>query len=249
MPEVQEVFRMATQKVRPESGFVDRQIETQRRKQRNRRIGAYVVAGTITAAALALVLVTLPGDEEDLIEPDPTAQAQAEAVEVSTNFVDAFGAFDGATAITYLADDAVLDMDANTPEEVPLFTTFLEAQGYEQIVEEDCAVTGGSDTTISVTCPFEWHAIRSGELGLGPYPGEWTFAVRDGELAAVGLHWDYLESFSPEVWEPFRSWVYTNHRQAFDVMYIPDGTNFRLTEESARLWEKYTREYVEEQTG
>ena len=40
MPEMQEVFRMATQKVRPDPGFVDRQYENQRRQSRRRKAGA-----------------------------------------------------------------------------------------------------------------------------------------------------------------------------------------------------------------
>jgi hypothetical protein len=47
MPDVQEVFRMATQKVRPEPGFADRQFREQRRRSRNRKLGALAVAAVI----------------------------------------------------------------------------------------------------------------------------------------------------------------------------------------------------------
>jgi hypothetical protein len=48
------------------------------------------------------------------------------------------------------------------------------------------------------------------------------------------------------MWEPFRDWVSATYPKDFAVMYIEGGSNFRLTEESIRLWELRTREYVKE---
>jgi Tol biopolymer transport system component len=69
MPDVQEVFRMATQEVRPDAGFVDRQHRTQRRRDRNRKIGALTVVGMIALLA-ATIALRLVGDEP------PTQPAQ-----------------------------------------------------------------------------------------------------------------------------------------------------------------------------
>ena len=44
MPDVQEVFRVATQKVRPDPGALERQQEQQRRHTTRRRAGAYALA-------------------------------------------------------------------------------------------------------------------------------------------------------------------------------------------------------------
>jgi Tol biopolymer transport system component len=56
MPDVQEVFRMSTQKVRPDRGFTERQESHQRRRMRNRKLGAYaVVAAMIAVGAIAIV--------------------------------------------------------------------------------------------------------------------------------------------------------------------------------------------------
>jgi hypothetical protein len=126
-----------------------------------------------------------------------------------------------------------------------VFTSFLEAQGYEQILVDPCRVTGTSASSTAVRCPFDWHAIRSDEIGLGPYPGYWDLTVRDGEIVLVSLHWE-IEKFSPQMWEPFRDWVSKNYPKDFDMMYTGGGANFRLTEESIRLWEQRSREYVKE---
>jgi hypothetical protein len=56
MPEVQEVFRMATQKVRPDPGFEDRQYDYRRKKERNRKIGVYAFVAAMGAVAAVLVL-------------------------------------------------------------------------------------------------------------------------------------------------------------------------------------------------
>lgn len=63
MPDVQEVFRMATQKVRPELGFVDRQLDRQRRRARNRRKGAIALTAVIGALAAVLAIRIVGGDD------------------------------------------------------------------------------------------------------------------------------------------------------------------------------------------
>ena len=77
MPEMQEVFRMATQKVRPDPGFVDRQHENQRRQSRRRRAGALVLVAVLVIAGVVVGISTLrSGDEGKVIPgsaPTPTA--------------------------------------------------------------------------------------------------------------------------------------------------------------------------------
>ena len=58
MPEVQEVFRMATQKVDQEPGALDRQVVRQRRAVRNRRLGAFATAAIFVAIAVAAYALT-----------------------------------------------------------------------------------------------------------------------------------------------------------------------------------------------
>ena len=64
MPEPQEVFRMATQKVRPEPGFVDRQHDHRRKQERKRKIGAFAVVAAIGAVVAVLVVRSVPGDRQ-----------------------------------------------------------------------------------------------------------------------------------------------------------------------------------------
>jgi hypothetical protein len=69
--------------------------------------------------------------------------------------------------------------------------------------------------------------------------------VRDGKIVQAAIFWN-TRRFSPQVWEPFANWVSENHPKDFEAMYINGGSNYRITEESIRLWERHTREYVED---
>jgi dipeptidyl aminopeptidase/acylaminoacyl peptidase len=76
MPDVQEVFRMATQKVRPEPGFVDRQFDHQRRRSRNRRNGAIVVVAALVFAGAAIMIRTASDGTERVPGGRPTSDPQ-----------------------------------------------------------------------------------------------------------------------------------------------------------------------------
>ena len=61
MPEMQEVFRMATQKVRPDPGFVDRQHENQRRQSRRRKAGALALVAVLVVAGVVIYRSSMKG--------------------------------------------------------------------------------------------------------------------------------------------------------------------------------------------
>src|SRR5215207_542276 len=56
MPEVQEVFRMATQKIRPEPGALERQFRGQRRRSARRKGGAVALAAALVITAAVVVI-------------------------------------------------------------------------------------------------------------------------------------------------------------------------------------------------
>jgi hypothetical protein len=168
-------------------------------------------------------------------------------VQVATGFLDAFGAFDAERARTYLAADA--DITGMTEEKgiegLSLMTSWLEASGYQQTITSCEAGTSGPDT--SVVCAFDFHGIRSDEIGRGPFSGsDFTITVRDGKISRASLDWD-IEKFSPQMWEPFAEWVSTTYPEDAAVMYQDATlTDFQLTEKSIRLWEQHSKEYVKE---
>jgi Tol biopolymer transport system component len=74
MPDVQEVFRMATQKVRPDPGAMERQDRNQRQRRTRQRVGGYaLLAILVLAAAVIGVIATRPREE------GPAGQNQEQA--------------------------------------------------------------------------------------------------------------------------------------------------------------------------
>ncbi len=79
MPEVQEVFRMATQKVRPDPDALERQHRRQRSASRTRKVGAFAVAASIAAVGL-ITWATLRGGDPQIPAGSPSQTATGGAV-------------------------------------------------------------------------------------------------------------------------------------------------------------------------
>jgi hypothetical protein len=219
----------------------------------NNRLDRRLLIGVATVMLL-LMGACDGGEDVPTADQPPVATgasedpADAAAEEVATAFLEAYGALDAEQARTYLADDAVISSMA-AQDDLQLLVSFLDATGYRQILDP-CEASGESASGTRVRCAFDFHALRSGEIGLGPYTGgAFDLVVRDGEIVQVSQGWE-IEEFSPQVWEPFAEWVSTTYSEDAAVMYV-DGSlsGVRLTEESIRLWERRTREYVREASG
>jgi Tol biopolymer transport system component len=88
MPDVREVFRMSTQKVRPDQGFTQRQEFRQRRRMRNRKIGAYALVVAMVAVGAFAFVATQQGDT-DLRQPAGVTSPSSAGSTATTNwFVD-----------------------------------------------------------------------------------------------------------------------------------------------------------------
>lgn len=248
MPDVREIYQMVTTQKPPEPGALERQQRRQVRSARNQKIGAFAVAAAIGVAAIVLFVVTR-GAPDTPRSNAPANPSAATPVEIATDFFEAFGRFDADRAIGLLADNAfpgVVGLD--TDREFRLLLSVLEAQDYQQQLDS-CRELGEFGSGTRVHCTFAYHQIRSSELGLGPYGDSYfDIYVRDGLITRVTLWWG-IEEFSPEVWEPFAEWISENHPEDVRVMYVANQTDWKLSEASARLWERRSREYVAELTS
>ena len=248
MPDVREIYDMVTTHKPPQPGALERQQRRQVRSARNQKIGAFAVAAAIGVAAIVLFAATRggPGMPRSNAPANPSA---ATPLEVATDFFEAFGGFDADRAIGLLADTAfpgALGM-VDSQREFRLLLSMLEAQEYQQVLDS-CREMGEFGSGNRVHCEFAYHQIGSSEIGLGPYEDSYfDIYVREGRITRVTLWWEVAE-FSPEVWEPFAEWVSENHPEDVRVMYVANQADWKLTETSVRLWERRTREYVEELT-
>jgi hypothetical protein len=198
-------------------------------------------------AAIGLVACSGPGDTPrggNAPTPGAAEAPETNAKEVATSFLEAYGAFDADRAITYLADDADLSgLGAEGTRQFGLLVSFLEAQGYKQMLAP-CEETGNSSAGTYVRCAFDFHAIRSDEIGRGPFSGSYfDLTVRDGQIVRVSNYFE-TEEFSPQMWEPFAEWVSSTYPGDAAVMYNEDLTDYQLSEESIALWNTHSRGYV-----
>jgi hypothetical protein len=257
MPDLQEVFRMSTQKVAPDPGALERQHTRQRRRSVGKKLGAFAVAAAIAVIAAVVLWTGQAGDTTPAPVGDPTTSlglpspqtpsADAGAERVAMDFLIAYAGFDAKEAMSYVAEGADL---TGLIEQVPadadglaLWLSFLEAQDFEQLVTS-CVTDPTPTSEVSVVCDFDFHLIRSQELGRGPFSGSfYRFTVRDGAIVRADLSWD-IEEFSPQMWEPFETWVRHTYPDDHRVMYNDDGSNFELTRPSIRLWGLNSERYV-----
>lgn len=255
MPDVREVYEMVTKQKPPGPGALERQQKRQVRTARNRKVAAFGVAAVIALVAAVLILVTVPGDERAATPADEPPVAEpvgATPVEVATGFVRAYGTFDADRAITYLADDAIVSVQTGAfdagaaPEEWSLSLTWWKAAGYEQLLDP-CEETFTTSSGTIVRCTFDFHLFGSDRIGRGPFTGSyWDLTVRDGQIEVVSQAVQ-IDEFSPQMWEPFATWVADTHPKDADVMYPSEAqSEFVITERSIRLWGEHVDGYVRE---
>ena len=98
----------------------------------------------------------------------------------------------------------------------------------------------------SCAAQYDFHAIRSDELGLGPFTDNYIdFTVSDGSIVAVSEQAAFMTNgFSDLVWTPFSAWVVQNHPEDGPLLYLnwPTNTSERISEESIPVWDRLTRE-------
>jgi hypothetical protein len=228
-------------------------MDTTKVERKPVRPSRMLLLGVTTAAVLLIALIVVLVQARDNAPATVQAPVAVEAAEntvnaraekVATGFLEAFGAFDVDKAMTYLADDATI-ASLSAQDDPRLLLSWLEATGYKQILHS-CEAVGNSASS-SVRCTFDFNGLRSREIGRGPFGGSsFDLVVRDGKIVQASQNWG-IEKFSPQVWEPFASWVSTAHPKDAAVMYVDESySSARLTKQSIRLWERNTQRYVDE---
>ena len=122
MPEIQEVFRMATQKVRPDPEALDRQHRGQRRRVAQKRAAVYAMVVVLIVAGAVVAISTLGSDHEQPAgdgskPPRPeTAEQTLSIVDVVTGTATEFTAPAEASGFDFTLDGSkvtYVDVDEN----------------------------------------------------------------------------------------------------------------------------------------
>jgi hypothetical protein len=217
---------------------------------RHRNYARLAAAAAVVAAAAAGTLWfaqsdsqsgTPPVNQPTQLVPDPQARS------VAASFVNAYASFDTPAAAAMIAarggaSGVGLDSDWR------LFNKFLEATGGELLLHPCTPVSTGASGT-AMRCPFDYHALRSGEIGRGPFTGSsFDVTVLDGRIVAASLTFEYASNgFSADMWEPFAAWVSRTHPRDAAIMYAdwPRTSQQRMTPAALDLWSEHTRGYVD----
>lgn len=165
-----------------------------------------------------------------------------EAVANAEGYVVARAERDLATALSFLADDAVLDWGPGTsPGTLDEGLAWERAFGvnFELI---DCRVGDVVFEAIPVTCAVTQDSVVSAAAGTTAEPACVDFRIDDGLITEAILG---CGNFVESTLEPFQTWLSEAHPDTtFDSLYN-DGTS----PEGLALWEQYTAEFVAEHTG
>lgn len=167
-----------------------------------------------------------------------------QAVDTATAFVQAFGSFDVEGAADLLAPQANLSSFEWDGEDWLASNRLQEAQGFKLLLNS-CDLVGVSSSSTIVSCPFDFHSLRSDEVGLGPFTGSsFDVSLEDGMVSRASINLN-IDEFGVQMWQPFGEWLAETYPDDVAVMYTNSGQSLeRLNEESIALWEQRTREYV-----
>jgi hypothetical protein len=221
-----------------------------RRTESRSGVLVWTLVAVIGLAAVVAALILFWPDDDDHSErgqPDSARETtDPAAVQTATAFFDAYSRHDADLTASYLTAES-LDSYFDGLESLRLEARWQAVTGGKTLPGRCEARSGGSSGT-TVRCPYEFHGLRSEELGLGPYGGNYIdLTVSDGKIVRIADHIAYLTNgFSQEVWEPFAQWVADRHPEDVEIMYASAAlTNRRASEESNQRWEQRTQEYVE----
>ena len=200
-------------------------------------------ATTAPPATSAAPATTLP---PTTTVPLDSADAAA-AAETASSFFDALAANDAEAMAALLSPDALTEI-YDGMDGLRIELDWNEAEGFKRIPGA-CQAQEAVEEGIVVRCPYDFHAIRSDELGLGPFTDNYIiFTVSNGSIVAVSEQPAFMTNgFSTLVWTPFSAWVVQNHPEDGPLLYLdwPRNTSQRISEESIPVWDRLTREYVD----
>jgi hypothetical protein len=128
------------------------------------------------AVTVSIVLLALPVALYAQ-EPDPMSIINA--------WVEALNAGDIDAALSYLADDAVVQIVPSAPGTSGVFTGKGEVRGWYETIVGQNGVTALSDCQVdgeTVTCVNNYAEDSFRSLGIDIVVGEWVAVVREGKL-------------------------------------------------------------------
>jgi hypothetical protein len=182
-------------------------------------------------------------DDTPVVTTAPESLSNPDAVDVATGFVGAYAASDMELAASYVAPGKKLSM-LNVDE---AGAAWARATGF-QMLPGQCEEKNTTTAGVRVLCPYAYNALRSNEIGMGPYEGNFiNVTVKDGKVAAASESFDTsINNFSAEMWEPFAAWIAATYPEDVTRMWEDSSQGMEMhTPAAIQLWQQHTKEYVD----
>lgn len=201
-----------------------------------RRAGVTAAAGGAAVAALvaagAVFTVMATDDGRSAPVSAPTADEN-----VAQDFLSAYTTFDPQNVALHLADEATM------PREWWRDLKRYEAMGVVFLVEP-CEVVSGSSAGENMSCPFDFHALGTGELGRTPF-GENDFALRvdDGKVESFQATYNTAINGFDRYYDAVGSWIRVNHPGDWAFMDSYENVSSAELPRWLSLWETRLGQY------
>ena len=201
---------------------------------------ALAAAAAVAVIVGGLLLLRLP------FGPSPVAGPTDPPAEVAEAFLEAYARYDADTAAAFLSPEALAAFGGDLAS-MRLNARWREASGFRLMLNQ-CDETNTTDSGVWVRCTYDFHGVRSDEIGWLPHfeGSRFDFTIRESVIVSVSDQIFMDSGYSSLVWEPFAEWIAERYPEDLAVMYTDASlSNERLTEESIALWQQRGREYVE----
>ena len=248
MPDVQEVFRMATQKVGPEPGALDRQLTRQRRSGGARKMGAFAVAASFIALAVAVFALTRTssGDSTQVASQPPAVPVPTTpglyTVNVATGSLQSFPD-PGGTGFTTSPDGSKIAFWSDLDGSQQLFVMNADGSDVQQVTDDPYGAESrrgrrtarSSPTSASGTGPggnifvldlASGESTRVTDLQSEPFEPSWS---PDGQIAYTLLGDRHIRLIDPATGKG--SVLLTDPVSAWNAQWSPDGNQVAYVHE------------------
>ena len=152
MPEVQEVFRMATQKVRPDPEALERQHRGQRRRVAQKRAAVYALVAVLVVAGVVLGISTLKSDD---VQPGGSGSTTSS---LAPEELPSVGSVEPGTYVVSAVDD---DFDASYAITVTVPGGYQAFDGWGIMKEEGREWVSASVVSRVYADPCHWRGTAT----------------------------------------------------------------------------------------
>lgn len=208
-----------------------------------------LAAGAAAAAAVVAVSAWYSGlgqDDGDSGPADPGATQTAEE-RVAQDFAEAFTELDKNQVLALLAEDATIEGSLPGNRKWRELVALYEAWSSWHDVQP-CQETGSSDYGTNVVCPFDYHSLRSEQLGMAPFgENNVSVVVSEGRIRSFQVSYNSSDNGEAELYRDIRAWVLDNHREEWSFLH--GSPSAAETPRWIRLWQLRTEQYVDASGG